>query len=89
MRASKSIEESLKKNTQSKTVIRKTLTNQYNECLTLISIMSAQLPICKFAGFTCVSCFFTDASRAGLQFVKTPGVLPYITYTGMCRPAGS
>ena len=32
--------------------------NQYNECLTLISIMSAQLLICKFAVFTCVSFFY-------------------------------
>ena len=32
--------------------------NQYNECLTLIRIMSAQLLICKFAVFTCVSFFF-------------------------------
>ena len=50
--------------------------NQYNECLTLIRIMSAQLLICKFAVFTCVSLFFYQclawlAWLAGLQFVKT------------------
>ena len=50
--------------------------NQYNECLTLIRIMSAQLLICKFAVFTCVSFFFYRCLAwlpwlAGLQFVKT------------------
>ena len=84
MRATQSIEESLKKNTikieNSNTKnINWTLTtvnkvfnpkqrltlalkwvlnpNQCNECLDLISIMSAQLLICKFAVFTCVSFF--------------------------------
>ena len=39
--------------------------------------MSAQLLICKFAVFTCVSFFFNDASRDShcSQFVKTLSIL--------------
>ena len=39
--------------------------------------MSAQLLICKFAVFTCVSFFFTNASRDShcSQFVKTLSIL--------------
>ena len=74
MRVMKSIEESLKKKTpqKSKTVIRKTSTNQYNECFTLISIMSAQLLICKFAVFTCVSCFFYRCLACWLAVCQDP-----------------
>ena len=59
--------------------------NQYNECLTLIRIMSAQLLICKFAVFTCVSLFSYQclawlAWLAGLQFVKTRYWLQFTLY---------
>ena len=55
---------------------------------------TSHLPLGRREEGSCLFCFLTAAGLANLVECLTAdlgggGVLPYITYTGMCRPTGS